>query len=131
MQPSGTKLDIVSVMTVVAGWALSPEAAAIVGPYTVIFLAALFGAVYAVANKPRASKSNTCLEITWRLLLAVSSTVVVAEITAAMFGINAALIFVPVAVLLAVRPDWVIKTIREKWDSRTGRSKAEDPEPPQ
>lgn len=75
-------LDPVEVARVIAGLLLSQKLAVVVGPYAVIFLAAMAGAATALANREQTPRFNSFWFFGWTTLIAVLLTVPAANLVA-------------------------------------------------
>lgn len=115
------QLDIVAVAISIAAAFFGADLALVIGPYAVIFLAALGGAGWALASRPTTDTKHGLLFMLLMVGLALIGTVPLAEAVARLFGIEARWMFAPMATLIAARPDWVISRLRSIFDRRTGQ----------
>lgn len=109
-------IDIVTVAIALASWMLGAEAAAIVGPYTVILLAALGGAAWAASRTTGRTHWGTVLHMSGSIGLAVIATVPASELLAQWAGLQARWTLAPAAVMIAARPDWIVAQLRRRLD---------------
>lgn len=119
MTPPPSNLDIVTVAIVMATWALGAEAAAIVGPYTVILLSAVGGAAWS-ASRRRAQRTRvgTLVHMLLSVGLALIATVPLSELIARWTDLQARWTLAPAAVLIAARPDWIWQQVRDRIGGR-------------
>jgi len=117
MHPTPPPLDIVTVAIAVASLIFGPDVAALVGPYSVIVLAAIGGAAWSASSTPEATRRATLLHMLLMVGLALLGTVPLAEVLARLASIDARWALGPVAAVIAARPDWVIARLR-RWFSR-------------
>lgn len=75
-------LDPIVVAKLIAGVILSQKLASVVGPYAVIFLAAMAGAATALANRELTSRFNSFWFFGWSTLISVLLTVPTANLMA-------------------------------------------------
>jgi hypothetical protein len=113
-------LDIVTVMIAAATWAIGSEAAQYVGPYSVIILGAIGGATWSASSRQSESRWQALRYVLWMVGLALIATVPLAELIARWTEIAPRWIFAPVAVVVAARPDWVIRQAKRFITSRSG-----------
>lgn len=118
MSATPPSLDIITVSIVVTSWVVSAEAAAIVGPYTVILLSALGGAAWSAGRKERHSRLATVVHILLSVGLALIATVPLSELIARWLGLQARWTLAPAAVLIAARPDWIWQLLRARLPGR-------------
>lgn len=114
------QLDIVTVAIALLTLITGPEIAAMVGPYSVILLAAIGGAAWSASAMPAATSGATVRHIAFMVGLAVIGTVPLAEGVARLAGIEARWAFGPVAAVIAARPDWIVGWLRRWFSRRTG-----------
>lgn len=114
--PPQQPIDIVTVAIALASWRLGAEAALIVGPYTVILLAALGGAAWSASRTPGRTHWGTVLHIALSIGLALIATVPLSELLAQWAGLQARWTLAPAAVLIAARPDWIVAQLRRRLD---------------
>lgn len=99
-------LDPIEVGRLLAGLFLSQKLAAVVGPYAVIFLAAMAGAGYALANTKLEGRASFFFFFLWRVLGALLATVPVATFVSLYNDKwEAQWFFIPVAAALAYYAD--------------------------
>lgn len=113
-------LDIVTVMIAAATWAVGAEAAQIIGPYSVIILGAIGGATWSASSRQSENRWQALRYVLWMVGLALIATVPLAEIIARWTEIAPRWMFAPVAVVIAARPDWVIRQAKRFITSRSG-----------
>lgn len=114
MTPPQPQLDIVTVAIAVLSWIVGAEAAAIVGPYTVIVLSALGGAAWSAGRRTQSSSIAALTHIILSVGLALIATVPIAELIARWTDLQSRWTLAPAAVLIAARPDWLWQQIRSR-----------------
>ena len=119
MSASTPPLDIVTVMIALATWVVGSEAAYYIGPYSVIIAGAVGGATWSASARPTENRWQTFRYVLWMIGLALISTIPLAEIIARYTDIAPRWMFAPLAVLIAARPDWVLRQVRRAIASRT------------
>jgi hypothetical protein len=123
VEPSGPDLGIVAVATWVAAWAFGPEAAGIIGPYSVIILCAIGGASWSASRVTQTTRHAVVMHIALRAGMSMVLTVSCAKLMGAWMGVEPSLLFGAVAIVLAARPDWVIVWLLRLWDLRPNNPK--------
>ena len=99
-------LDPVDVARLIAGIFLNPTLASIIGPYSMIFLAAVGGAAAKLSNKPASGRLAAFRFMAIATLMSVLFTVPAANLVARWSeDWNAQLFFLPAAVLLGYAGD--------------------------
>lgn len=129
------QIDIVTVAIVIAAAVFGREVAEIIGPYSVIFLSALGCGAWSASRLPPSSRLNTLGYLVLVVLLAMMITVPAADALARYTGVQAQVLFAPVAGLItAVGPDWpgvlrwatgLFRSAVERW------ARARDDSPPE
>lgn len=114
------QLDIVTLAIALVTLLTGPELAALIGPYSVILLAAIGGAAWSATNMPEGTRMGTVKHMASMVGLALILTVPMAEALARVAGIEARWMLGPVAAVIAARPDWVIGWIRAWFAKRQG-----------
>lgn len=105
MEPKGS-LDPIDVARVLAGIFLSQQVAGIVGPYSIIILAAMAGAAAALANRKPTGRYGSFAYFFGATLASVLLTVPAASLVATLNDKwEAQVFFVPVAALLSYTVD--------------------------
>lgn len=117
MATSPPSLDIVSV-AIVALTAVFGVNAAVVGPYAVIFLAAIGGAAWSASNRPPDKRMPTLLHIALMVGLALITTVPIAELVGRWLSLDSRWMFAPIAVVISSRPEWVVATFKKLIERR-------------
>lgn len=82
MNPQPPPLDVVAVAIALAAVLFGHEIAEVVGPYAVIFVAAVLGAAWSASRRPAAGRSSTAAYLMFFIVAAVLITVPCAEIAA-------------------------------------------------
>lgn len=119
MTAPATPLDIVTVSIALATWVVGAEVAQIVGPYSVIIAGAIGGATWSASSRPRESRGAALRYVLWMVGLALIATVPLAELIARWTEIAPRWMFAPIAVIVAARPDWVVRQARRLIEART------------
>jgi hypothetical protein len=112
-------LDIVTVAIAVAALVTGPDLAALIGPYSVILLAAVGGAAWSASSTPEGTRKATLTHMLAMVGLALIGTVPLAEALARFAGIEARWVFGPMAAVIAARPDWVVGWVRRWFATKT------------
>lgn len=124
--PPQHPLDIVTVAIAALSWAIGSEAAAIIGPYSVIILSALGGAAWAASRGEPRGAGRTALQIVLAIGLALIATVPTAEMISAWAGVQSKWTLAPAAALIAARPEWVVRYLMRL---RPGAARREEDRP--
>lgn len=124
------QLDPVSVAIAVAGAAVSPELAELVGPYAVILLAATTGAGWSLGQREPGPRSSALLYFLRLNALAVLITVGLATLASKLWpasGADVNWMLAPIGLLVGGIGDdwpkvgrWVVGFIGRRFDSSTG-----------
>lgn len=117
-------LDIVTVAIALSTWALGAELAQYVGPYSIIFLGALGGATWSASSRENETRWQALRYVIWMVGLALIVTVPLAEMISRWSDVAAHWMFAPVAVVVAARPDWVVRQARRLWEARAPKGDA-------
>lgn len=114
------QLDIVTVAIALVSLITGPELAALIGPYSVILLAAIGGAAWSATSVESGNRLQTLRHIFLMVGLALIGTVPLAEGLARLAGIEARWALGPVAAVIAARPDWVVGWLQRWVQRKTG-----------
>lgn len=136
MQNTPQPLDIVAVVIAVASLLFGPSMAAIVGPYAVIFLGAVVGAVYSASGRVQTAKIGTFAYCALMVVISVAVTVPVAELAAPYIRITESRsLFFPVSAAIAGVGDkwpgvfaWAWSLVRSIAERRAGTTPNEPPQ---
>lgn len=125
--PPQPPLDIVAVAIAALSWAIGAEAAAIVGPYSVIILSALGGAAWSASRGEPKGAGRTALQIVLAIGLALIATVPAAELIAHWLDVHERWTLAPAAAIIAARPEWVLRwALRLRQAASTAAPRRED-----
>lgn len=115
--PSAPPLDIVSVAVALATAVFSPEVAALLGPYAVIFLGAMLGGAWSASRLELPGRWPTVKYLLGIVALALLVTVPAAEIASRYYtGLSFNYLLGPVAVFIgALGPDGLRRCSRIAW----------------
>ena len=125
MQAPGPSLDFVAVLVVVLSPLFGAKMAGVVGPYTVILLGAIGGAVYSASGRPAeiGRMGIIAYMFVW-VLMSVGTTVVASEIAAPRLNVlEPRYLFFPMSMLIS-GVGWRWPSI-VKWALGLGRGIAE------
>ena len=118
MTPSADgSLDLTTVFIALATALFGSQAGTQVGVYAVILLSSLGAAAWSASKLPEGPRKGKALHIVVMVGLALAVTVPVAELCAWVLAkqgldISARWMFAPVAIVIAARPDWVVRWVR-------------------
>ncbi len=112
-----TSLDIVAVLTAIAGAMFAPEFAAIAGSYAAIFLGAVVGAFWAASTRPAGSSTlGTIGYAIAVILLSLAVTVPTAEVASPYINVSEPrYLFFPLATIIAGVGDRWPKLVAWAW----------------
>lgn len=105
--PPQSAADAMGLAVFLASRVYAPEVAAIIGPLILLVLAAVVGASFALASRPKTTRASAMFYFVRQVGLSVLLTGgAVNVITSFQPGLTERIVLVPVAVLLAAVSDW-------------------------
>lgn len=127
--PPTTALDPFSVVVVFAtSFGLTGDFASILAAYSVILLSALGGAAWSASGMHEMTRLGTLLHILLMMGLAIVATVPLAEMISRFFGVEIRWLLSPLAIVIAARPDWIIRGVKQWVAKRAGLDLPDDKE---
>ncbi len=118
---SAPHLDPFSVVVLFAtSFGVTGDAASILGAYSVILLSAFGGAAWSASGMPDLTRLGIFLHILLMMGLALVGTIPLAELISHVTNVEIRWLLAPLAILIAARPDWVLRTLRRWFNKRAG-----------